>query len=57
MYKRIKKLLAETFINNLLDNADEEISFPEFSSHDKNEIQEAIKNSKFVIKSNIFTEY
>ncbi|MCM0451621.1 helix-turn-helix transcriptional regulator [Staphylococcus aureus] len=57
LYKRIKKLLAETFINNLLDNADEEISFPEFSSHDKNEIQEAIKNSKFVIKSNIFTEY
>ncbi|MCE5023388.1 helix-turn-helix domain-containing protein [Staphylococcus simulans] len=57
LFKKIKKILSETFIDNLLNDSDEQIYFPEFSNHDKDEIQRAIKNSKFVIESNIFTEY
>lgn len=57
LFKKINNLLAENFKVNFLNKADEQISFPEFSEREKYEIQEAIKNSKFAIKSNIFTEY
>lgn len=57
LFKKINNLLAENFKVDFLNKADEQISFPEFSEREKYEIQEAIKNSKFAIKSNIFTEY
>ena len=57
LFKKINNLLAENFKVNFLSKADEQISFPEFSDREKHEIKEAIKNSKFAIKSNIFTEY
>ncbi|MCT1507035.1 helix-turn-helix domain-containing protein [Staphylococcus hominis] len=57
LFKRVNNLLTEKFVDILLNNADEQISLPEFLHREKYEIKEAIEDSKFAIQSNIFTEY
>lgn len=57
LFKRINNILNESFRNDFLNKTDEQIALPDFSLREKATIYETINDSKFIIESDIFTEY